>query len=122
MIAYIVMLCHGCRHAGIEVFSRAIAGIYQITCERSKKKQRRGRTEKAKFRLAYVYCQLQTKHEIEKMCYRDVVAHSHRFSFNTFFNPPLPPLHPRLPVTFLQICATNKSLYDQSSLLPRTGS
>lgn len=37
MIAYIVMLCHGCRHAGIEVFTRTIAGIYQITCERSKK-------------------------------------------------------------------------------------
>lgn len=74
MIAYIVMLCHGCRHAGIEVFSRTIAGIYQITCEQ---KSTVVEGQKTKFRLAYVYCQLQAKHEIEKMCYRDVVVHSH---------------------------------------------
>lgn len=91
MIAYIVMLCHGSL-AGIEVFSWTIAGIYQITCERSEKSS--VVEGQKKFRLAYVYCQLQTKHEIEKMCYRDVVAHSHRFSFNTFFIPPLPPLRP----------------------------
>lgn len=62
---------------------------------------------KTTLRLAYVYCQMQTEHEIENICYQNVVVHSHRFSLiflPVFLSPP---------VVSKQISATHKSLYDR---------
>lgn len=32
-----------------------------------------------------MYCQLQTEHEIENICYQNVVVRFHRFSIRKFF-------------------------------------